>query len=322
MDNSDTFKPTWKIHWIETEQALAAAVDSMSRETLLGVDTETVGWQVGAEKLCLIQFGLPQSKTIFLIDTLTIKDLSPLGVILGSSAIQKIVHNASFEARQFERHKLPFEGAVDTLTLARRLRPDLPNHTLKTCCKELLGISLSKEEQTSDWSLRPLSQSQQYYAAADAEVAVMLFNSLDALEAKLRVDPSLSVPELMELLSKTSHDRFELTKDIAPELAFLNARYDIIREQIKRRLESGEPNYEGEFGKALLSQRRKNEISVELVRKLLPEIAEMVIASSVERKRLLAVMKEYGISPKRADEVTQTVGYTTRLDIELGEDAG
>lgn len=319
MSSSDSYKPTWNIHWIDNPEALASAVDRMLGEAILGVDTETVGWQMGAEKLCLIQFGLPENKDILLIDALALGDLSPLGSILGSTTIQKIVHNAAFEARQFERHKIPFEAEVDTLVLARRLRPDLPNHTLKTCCKELLGISLSKEEQTSDWSKRPLSESQRLYAASDAEVAVMLFHALDKLEEKLRVDPTLSVPELMQLLLNTSNERFELTKDIAPELAFLNARYDLIREQIKKRLEAGEPNYEGEYGKALLSQRKKNEISVELVRQIFPDIADLVISSSVEKKRLLAVMKEYGISQKRADEVTKQVGFTTRLDIELGE---
>jgi DNA polymerase III epsilon subunit-like protein len=317
--DGNTFRRSWEISWIQSESELVNALPIMKEEDVLGVDTETSGWQIGEEKLCLIQIGLPKKQHIFIIDPLSFSDLSPLGEILGALSPKKIAHNASFEEKQFSRHNLPFAGIIDTLNLSRKYRPDLPNHTLRTCCKILLGTDLSKEEQESDWSVRPLSKSQVEYAAIDAEVVVKVYFELKAIEDRLAIDRSASVPELMEMIFKVAKDRYLLTKDIATELAFLNVQYDMLRELIKDKLIAGEPPYKGEFGEASVKQTKKTEVSVEKVKEVFPEIAPLVVVPYVERNRLKAAMKEYGINPKRIDEVLDTVGFTPRLSLELAD---
>lgn len=317
--DGNSFRRTWDFSWIKSEGELESALSLMMEEEILGVDTETSGWQIGEEKLCLIQIGLPKKEIIYLIDPLALSGIEPLGKVLGALTPKKIAHNASFEERQFSRHNIPFAGIIDTLNLSRRYRPDLPNHTLKTCCKALLGVDLSKDEQESDWSVRPLSKSQVEYAASDAEVAVRVYLELKAIEDKLSIDHSASVPELMENLFKVAKERYELTKDISTELAFLDVQYDMLKELIRDKLISGEPAYEGEFGEAYVKQTKKTEVSVEKVKEVFPEIAPLVIVPFVERNRLKAAMKEYGINPKRIDEVLDTVGFTPRLTLEVAD---
>ncbi len=317
--DGNSFRRTWDFSWIKSEGELEAALPFMMDEEILGVDTETSGWQIGEEKLCLIQIGLPKKETIFLIDPFAFSGIETLGKVLGALSPKKIAHNASFEERQFSRHNIPFAGIIDTLNLSRRYRPDLPNHTLKTCCKALLGVDLSKEEQESDWSVRPLSKSQVEYAASDAEVAVRVYLELKAIEDKLSIDHTASIPELMENLFKVAKDRYELIKDISTELAFLDVQYDMLKELIRDKLIAGEPAYEGKFGEAYVKQTKKTEVSVEKVKEVFPEIAPLVIVPFVERNRLKAAMKEYGINPKRIDEVLDTVGFTPRLTLEVAD---
>jgi hypothetical protein len=93
----------------------------------------------------------------------------------------------------------------------------------------------------------------------------------------------------------------------------------MLRELIKDKLIAGEPPYKGEFGEASVKQTKKTEVSVEKVKEVFPEIAPLVVVPYVERNRLKAAMKEYGINPKRIDEVLDTVGFTPRLSLELAD---
>lgn len=311
--------PEWDLIWIDNESTLVSLADRLERESVIAIDTETVGWQTGNERLCLVQIGLPSERTVALIDTAGGLDLSPLSKALTSQSIIKIAHNASFEDRQLSRYGIKIRGFADTLEMARRLRPDLPNHTLRTCCRLLLDLEISKEEQASDWSIRPLSQEQMTYAQLDAEVAFKLYSYFAGLEERLEVDLELSVPELMHDLHTVMKQRFALTKEIATELAYLNLRAELVRSRIRERLVQGDSAYEGAYGKCSLTKVKQSTINVGKVRDLLPEIAELVIAESVEKRRLTAVMKEQGIDLNKIESVSDVTGYSDRLNLTIAE---
>ena len=307
----------WPIRWVETQDQLTELIELLNTEEILSLDTETAGWQTGNEHLCLIQIGLPTTKEVAIIDPLTVEDLSPLEPIMSKSTPEIIAHNASFEERQLARHGIKIRGIIDTLTMARDLRPDLPNFTLRTCCKLLLDVDLDKEQQVSDWSQRPLSKAQIDYAALDAEIALKLFWVLDEMESKLAIDPALKVPELMSLLHSTVRERIDLTHDIASELALLHAREDAIREGIRAKLIEGEKPYEGELGACKVTKVKRTEVNPAKVRKVFPNIADMVITDHVERKHLKAVMKEAGIDVSKLDLVLDIIGYNDRMSLSL-----
>lgn len=314
--------PTFTFNWIRTPEELVQAADSLVTEPIIAVDTETSGWQTGNEQLCLIQIGIPSKKHVLLVDVLSAGAPTALKEVLADPEQIFIAHNASFEERQFARYDLKVKGVRDTLSMSRELRPDLPNHTLRTCCKLLLGVELRKEEQTSDWSQRPLSDSQIDYARLDAEIALTLYDYLASLERRVQAELDLTVPDLMAEYAKTARQRFELTASIAHELAYLQAREQKLKDTIRQRLIDGEAPYDGALGKCSVQKVKRTEVNVHRVRDVYPEFASEVIQEYVDRKRFDAIAKERGLPKNAIERVLDTVGFNERLSLSLKDDSG
>lgn len=315
-------QPTLDFEWVTTPAELELVAARIADEPIISVDTETSGWQVGNEQLCLIQIGVPHQKRVILVDVLKVGAPLALGPVLAAPTPLIIAHNASFEERQFARYDMKIKGIRDTLTMSRQLRPDLPNHTLRTCCKLLLGLELSKQEQTSDWSLRPLSAEQIAYARLDAEVAVSLYNYLAELEAKASRELDLPVAELVKEYGATLKHRYEISAGISHELAYLQAREVKIKEMIRQKLIDGEPSYDGPFGKCSIQKIKRTEVNPERVREVFPEFADEVIQEFVDRKRFDAVAKERGLPKSAIESVLDTVGFNDRLQLSLKDEVG
>ncbi len=315
-------KPSFQFDWIRTADELTKAAGTLVDEPLLSVDTETSGWQTGNEQLCLIQIGIPSKKRVLLVDVLGTGAPKALGPILAAPQPLIIAHNASFEERQFARYDLKVKGVRDTLTMSRELRPDLPNHTLRTCCRLLLGLELSKEEQTSDWSLRPLSDTQIDYARLDAEVALSLYDYLNALEERASRELNLDVPSLMKEYSTVVKGKFDIMASIAHEYAYLQAREAKLREAIRQKMIDGADPYDGTYGKASISKVKRTEVNPSRVRETFPEFAAEVIQEYVDRKRFDAVAKERGLPKNAIESVLDTVGFNDRLSLSLKDEVG
>ena len=156
-----------------TRPTMAEVVAELEREAVLGLDVETT---LAGRSLCLMQ--IATRTHCYLIDALEVADLSPLTEVLASARIRKVIHNASFERSVLGRHGLLIDGVVDTLEISRARygRKLEGGHSLKAVCARELGLEMSKEEQTSDWARRPLSERQIRYAALDAEVLLQLYD--------------------------------------------------------------------------------------------------------------------------------------------------
>lgn len=311
--------PEWEFEWIAESGRLESVSEELRAEPILSLDTETSGWQTGNEKLALIQIGVPSKKKVFLIDPLAIETLIALEPVMASKTPELVIHNAPFEERQFRRHAIKLKGVIDTLELSRRLRPDLPSHSLRMCCRLILDLKITKEEQSSDWSRRPLTDEQLAYARLDAEVTMKLYSVLAAMETQLIIDPNAEVPVLMGDLWETLRKKLELTSQIAAELALLQARETMLRENIRAKLVDGAPAYAGEYGTAEISQVKRTEINPERVREVFPTLADRVISETVERKRLLAVMKEFGIDEGELEQVLEVSGFYDRMFLKVAD---
>lgn len=314
-----TYLATWEVLWIDQSEKLQQAITELEKEEILSIDTETHGWQTGNEQLCLIQIGNPTLEKIYLIDTLELAEWTKLEGIINNPKISLIAHNASFEARQFQRSGIKMRGAIDTLKLAKELRGDLPSRTLKACCKYILDIELSKEEQVSDWSARPLNESQLNYAAVDAEVTYKLYEALHEMEQKLEVPQDIDISGLMAMLYNNRNQYMTLTKDVAAEMELLNLQEEMLKAAIKEALVNGESPYSGEYGSASLQQIKRTEINPAKVRELLPDIADLAIEESVKRFKLKDLMEEHSLEKTLLDEVTEVIGFTERLNLKLGD---
>jgi ribonuclease D len=120
-------------------------------------------------------------------------DCPNLKRLLASPGVIKLMHFARFDLAVLW-HALGITAAPVRCTkvAARLVRTFTDRHGLKDLCKELLGIELSKQQQTSDWGAVELGSDQLAYAASD----VLHLHALWArLEALLRREGRLELAE-------------------------------------------------------------------------------------------------------------------------------
>lgn len=148
----------------------------------IAVDTETMGLQLWRDRLCVLQMsgGDGDAHVVHFPD----RDYAApvLKRILTNPEITKIFHYARFDLAMIQRHFGVICAPVYCTKLASRLvRTNAERHGLKDLCHELLGIELSKQEQTSDWGADELKPAQLAYAAADVLHLHALRRKLDEL---------------------------------------------------------------------------------------------------------------------------------------------
>jgi ribonuclease D len=167
---------------------LEAAVQVMAAQTAISLDTESNSRHHYPEQLCLVQINGGQK--VYIIDTITVKDLSPLKSILENKKIQKIIHGADYDIRCFDRHyQFRIHNLYDTSVAARF--SGISEFGLAALIRDLLGVNLLKSErlQQSDWGRRPLSTEALEYAAGDVHHLVNLRDILsERLQALGRTD--------------------------------------------------------------------------------------------------------------------------------------
>lgn len=164
-------KPRNEVRYLERPDDVAELCAALLREPRVGLDVETTLYD---QQLCLVQFSTPAYNAV--IDARALDDLTPIAEVLESRSVLKIIHNASFELGVFRRLNMGIENIFDTLPTSRRLRGRKieGGHGLGAVCERELGLSLDKTPQASDWTRRPLSDTQVAYAAMDVEVLLPL----------------------------------------------------------------------------------------------------------------------------------------------------
>jgi ribonuclease D len=167
--------------WIRTPEALRELVDSLDGCRTVAIDTESDSLYHYFEKVCLVQIATDRGDAV-LVDSLAVKDLTPLGPVLADPAVVKVLHGADYDVTTLKRDfGFSFAGLFDTMIAARFL--GMPGIGLAAVAESELGVTLSKTNQKDDWSRRPLTPQQEVYALADVEHLVAL---REALESKLR----------------------------------------------------------------------------------------------------------------------------------------
>jgi ribonuclease D len=147
----------------------------------VAVDTETLGLNPHRDRLCVVQL----SKGDGTADVVQIAREGPpppvLIGVLGNPNVLKIFHFARFDVAVLAHRFGAAPGPVYCTKIASRLaRTYTDKHGLKDLVRELLGVELSKQQQSSDWGAETLSQAQLEYAASDVL-------HLHALKARLDV---------------------------------------------------------------------------------------------------------------------------------------
>ena len=161
--------------------------DGLSLGPVVAVDTETMGLNPHRDRLCLVQMsaGDGHAHLVQLIPkTLGGRgfDCPNLRAMIADPAVVKLMHFARFDVAVLQHYLDITVAPVRCTKIAARLvRTFTDRHGLKDLCKELLGVELSKQQQTSDWGAVELSSEQLAYAASDVLHLHALWARLEAL---------------------------------------------------------------------------------------------------------------------------------------------
>jgi len=133
----------------------------------VAVDTETMGLRLDRDRLCVVQLSAGDGDA-HLVQIKPGQPTPHLSAILTDPAILKIMHFARFDLAMMQKYlRIRCTPVFCTRTASRLVRTNTDKHGLKDLCKELLGIDLSKQQQSSDWAAATLSPEQIEYAASD-----------------------------------------------------------------------------------------------------------------------------------------------------------
>jgi ribonuclease D len=143
--------------------------DSFIASEAIAIDTEAMGLLPHRDRLCVVQLSNGDGDCHLVQFQSRIFDKSPnLIKMLTDKKIQKIFHYARFDVGLLSHSfGITMENIYCTKIASRLTRTYSNKHGLKDLCKELLGVELSKQEQTSDWGQPVLTKEQQTYAATD-----------------------------------------------------------------------------------------------------------------------------------------------------------
>ncbi|HJU30339.1 MAG TPA: ribonuclease H-like domain-containing protein [Hyphomicrobiaceae bacterium] len=151
----------------------------------VAIDTETLGLKPHRDRLCVVQLS-GGDNTAHLVQ-LDGKDWSAprLRALLADPSLLKIFHFGRFDIAMLAKHLEVVAGPVYCTKIASKLaRTYTDRHGLKDLCSELLGIDLSKQQQSSDWGAASLTDQQKHYAACDVLYLHALKTKLDAMLAR------------------------------------------------------------------------------------------------------------------------------------------
>jgi ribonuclease D len=147
----------------------------------IAIDTETLGLNPHRDRLCLVQLSEGDG-TAALVQVTGSQEAPELRRLLTDESILKIFHFGRFDLAVLKHFLGVMPRPVYCTKIASKLaRTYTDKHGLKDLCRELLGIELSKQQQSSDWGVAELTQEQLNYAASDVLYLHALRDRLDAM---------------------------------------------------------------------------------------------------------------------------------------------
>jgi ribonuclease D len=161
--------------WVDQSSLLAEVAHKFLRQPSISVDTESNSLHAYRERVCLIQFSIPDAD--FLVDPLAIEDLSPLADVFDSPKVEKIFHAAEYDILCLKRDfGFTFQNLFDTMIAARIL--GCHEIGLNNLLQANFGIELDKRFQKADWGKRPLPEDYRCYAQMDTHFLKHLRDTL------------------------------------------------------------------------------------------------------------------------------------------------
>ena len=136
--------------------------------SVVAIDSETMGLKPQRDRLCLIQLSSGDGNA-HLVQFERCNYTAPnLVKLLEDPDITKVFHYARFDVAIIKKYlKVRTNSIYCTKIASKLVRTYTDKHGLKDLCKELLNLDLSKQQQSSDWGAKVLTEEQKTYAASD-----------------------------------------------------------------------------------------------------------------------------------------------------------
>ena len=142
--------------------------DGLDFGASVAVDTETMGLNPERDQLCVVQLSAGDGNAhIVQLDRGTY-NAPNLRALMANPDVLKIFHFARFDVAMLQRYLGVVTAPVYCTKIASKLvRTYTDRHGLKDLVRELANVDLSKQQQSSDWGARDLTEAQLAYAASD-----------------------------------------------------------------------------------------------------------------------------------------------------------
>ncbi|WP_375202467.1 ribonuclease D [Hyphococcus sp.] len=149
---------------------------------VVAIDSETMGLIPHRDPLCVVQLSAGDGDAHLVQLNRQTYDAPRLKALLSDPKVLKIFHFARFDVAAFKQWLGVETAPVYCTKIASKLcRTYTDRHGLKDVCRELLGVDISKQQQSSDWGADELSDAQVDYAASDVLHLHALREKLDAM---------------------------------------------------------------------------------------------------------------------------------------------
>lgn len=135
---------------------------------LIAIDTETLGLSLVRDPLCVVQLSSGDGDAHVVQMDRSSYDCPNLKALLADPGVEKILHFARFDVAMIANYLGVTLAPVFCTKIASKLcRTYTDRHGLKDVTRELVGVDMNKQQQSSDWGADELSKAQLDYAASD-----------------------------------------------------------------------------------------------------------------------------------------------------------
>jgi ribonuclease D len=196
-------------HLIADHEDLVQLIPQLRSQKRLALDTESNSLYAYKEQVCLIQISIPGKD--YLLDTIHLTNLSPLGEIIKDESIEKVLHGAEYDVvclkRDFNfRMTNLFDTRVALRTLGRK------RTGLGDVLEKEFGVKINKKWQRANWGQRPLPPELLRYARLDTHYLLALRDRLaKELKEKGRWDEAQEECERISQF-ESNHNNFHPNK--------------------------------------------------------------------------------------------------------------
>ena len=161
--------------------------DDFDLGPLVAIDTETMGLNPHRDRLCLVQLSAGDGEA-HLVQIKPVSmggrgyDCPNLKALLTDDSVTKLMHFARFDVAVLQNaFDITIPSVICTKIAARLVYTFTDRHGLAYLCRDLLGVEISKHQQSSDWGAQTLTPDQLRYAASDVLYLHALWDKLEAM---------------------------------------------------------------------------------------------------------------------------------------------